>query len=583
VPAILVRHRAPNDFLVLELPADISIRQLETELEKRGVKKTIDRRRRIVSIHLSDAQELHSLREHFPLEIHSSAFGLLSFRSAPGVSLEKQKAIVDSYHDLDRAREALEGISNVGKLDDHQLSAVAAATDSAIDGLCVFDEQGLGKTVQALFAFHVLRQRGLIGVGLVLCPKNMVMEWAHDCTRMFGDGYSIVAVSGSLREKRRQLTQSADLYVSNFETAVSLKHTLQEILKWPSNGSLLIVDESFYVKNRESRRTRAILNLRAYARRCLVLCGTPAPNHPADIVAQMDLATSGKTFSGVVVPKERDAASQIVSDVLDDRGVFVRRVKKVVMPSLPDRTLNRVLIRLADAQAELYYSRLMDLHASVLMSDQKDFQTQRLSYFAKRSALLQICVCPEAVVPNFLGNVAKHTALDEILHELIERQNEKVVLWSFYRHSIDKLVQRYARFNPVRIDGSIPDIAVRRESIRRFQEDNETMLVIANPAAAGAGITLHRARIAVYESMSNQTAHYLQSLDRIHRRGQTRPVEYIFLLSEGTLEVNEFENLQGKEQDSRELLGDPSSIEITRDLLLEELARAIDAFKKYRN
>ena len=32
------------------------------------------------------------------------------------------------------------------------------------------------------------------------------------------------------------------------------------------------------------------------------------------------------------------------------------------------------------------------------------------------------------------------------------------------------------------------------------------MVFAANPAAAGAGLTLHRARVAIYESLSNQAA-----------------------------------------------------------------------------
>jgi len=48
-------------------------------------------------------------------------------------------------------------------------------------------------------------------------------------------------------------------------------------------------------------------------------------------------------------------------------------------------------------------------------------------------------------------------------------------------------------------DGAVSDVQVRRDAVRRFQEDDETMLFIANPAAAGAGLTLHRARYSVYE------------------------------------------------------------------------------------
>jgi SNF2 family DNA or RNA helicase len=110
--------------------------------------------------------------------------------------------------------------------------------------------------------------------------------------------------------------------------------------------------------------------------------------------------------------------------------------------------------------------------------------------------------------------------------------------------------------------------------VRRFQEDDETMLFVANPAAAGAGLTLHRARFAIYESLSNQAAHYLQSLDRIHRRGQTRDVEYLVLLCDRTVEVEEYHRLTRKERVAHDLLGDQVDEPITRETMLAEAIQA---------
>src|SRR5207237_10393340 len=140
--------------------------------------------------------------------------------------------------------------------------------------------------------------------------------------------------------------------------------------------------------------------------------------------------------------------------------------------------------------------------------------------------------------------------------EAIGKRGEKVVLWSFYTASIDAIIGRFSRFNPVRYDGTVANVADRGDAVRRFQEDNATMLFVANPAAAGAGLTLHRARVAVYDSMSNQAAHYLQSLDRIHRRGQERDVEYLILLIEDSVEMAEYERLLRKERAAQLLLGD---------------------------
>jgi SNF2 family DNA or RNA helicase len=125
----------------------------------------------------------------------------------------------------------------------------------------------------------------------------------------------------------------------------------------------------------------------------------------------------------------------------------------------------------------------------------------------------------------------------------------------------------------LRYDGEVTDVTARREVVRRFQEDDSSMVLVANPAAAGAGLTLHRARVAVYESLSNQAAHYLQSLDRIHRRGQTREVEYLVLLCDKTIEIDEYERLVRKEHAAQDLLGDVVEPPVTRESFLAD-ARA---------
>src|SRR6185312_5487160 len=187
--------------------------------------------------------------------------------------------------------------------------------------------------------------------------------------------------------------------------------------------------------------------------------------------------------------------------------------------------------------------------------------------------------CPDQVDPSCIEVPSKLLAMDQMLRNLIEEQNEKVIVWSFFRRSVESIFQRYARYNPVRIDGSVSDTAARAEAVRRFQTDDDTMLFVANPAAAGAGLTLTRSRIAIYESFSPQAAHYMQSLDRIHRRGQGRGVDYYILLSEGTIEEDEYDRLLRKEQQAADLFGDPIAQPVRRELFLRELLEGLRKFR----
>lgn len=477
------------------------------------------------------------------------------------------------------AKDLLADVSGLGVLDDHQLVNVAAMTLPKGYGLCVFDEQGAGKTVTLIYAFDVLVDRDEADFALIVAPKSMVPEWPRDFERFKGDLYKAGVVSGSRKEKRVALASRADVLVTNFETVVSMEQEIKALLRRHQGRAVLVVDESFYVKSLDAKRTRALRRLREHCVRAFVLCGTPAPNSPQDLVQQFNLVDFGLTFDGVNMPREREVARPLVRRAIEERGLYTRHLKADVLPDLPPKAFNRVLLPLQPKQGEAYAAALNDLILDLRSVDEATFGRRLTSFLARRSALLQICSNPASLIEGYLESPAKLLALDDLLEELVVHRGEKVVVWSFYTSSLDAIVSRYARFNPVRYDGSVSDVAERREAVRKFQEDEETRLFVANPAAAGAGLTLHRARFAVYESMSNQAAHYLQSLDRVHRRGQERDVEYFVLLCDRTIEVNEYERLTDKERAAQSLLGDQVEPPVTREAMLNEALAASRLFR----
>jgi SNF2 family DNA or RNA helicase len=473
----------------------------------------------------------------------------------------------------DHARSLISDSAGLGTLDPHQVINVAAMTSAGGIGLCVFDEQGAGKTVTMIYAFDLLVERDEADLMLIVAPKSMVPEWPADFARFRQDLYRVAIISGSVREKRRALESGADVFVTNFETAVSLEPELRALLRSKDGRAVLAIDEPFFIKSLDAQRTRALRRLREWCGRAFVLCGTPAPNSPHDLVQQFGLVDFGRTFDEVAIPKDRHAALPVVQNAIETRGLYVRHLKAQVLPDLPQKRFQRVYVPLEPIQRRAYESALHDLILDLESINDREFQQRIPNFLARRATLLQICSNPVAVVPGYQETPSKLHALDALLQDLIGRKAEKVVLWSFYTASIEAMVARYRKYGVVRYDGSVTEVAARRTSVQQFQQDQDTMLFVANPAAAGAGLTLHRARYAVYESLSNQAAHYLQSLDRIHRRGQERDVEYIVLLGEGTIEMAEYDRLMTKEAAAQNLLGDPEIATPSRETLLAD-ARA---------
>ncbi len=471
---------------------------------------------------------------------------------------------------VDAARRMLGDVTLLPGLDDHQVVNVAGMTAPGACGLCLFDEQGAGKTVSLIAAFDVLVQRDEADLMLVFSPKSMIGEWVKDFRRFTGDLYRVVPVTGTSEQRRHALATRAEVFITNYESAVGSGDELAALVSRHRQRAVLAVDESYHVKNDQTLRSRAVHALRQVAGRAYVLCGTPAPNTAHDLVAQVSLVDLGETFSAVDLPTDPVAARHLVREALDDNPVYLRNLKANVLPELPGRTYQRTVVPMAPHQ-RLLYDRARDSLVEDLRSiSDAEFQRHRVSFAARRATLLRLCSNPKGIVSDYDETSAKETALDALLAERCGN-GEKVVVWSFFTASAAALMARYVHYGAVRYDGSVTDAAERARLVSRFQEDDTTLVFVANPAAAGAGITLHRSRTAIYESMSNQPAHYLQSLDRIHRRGQDRDVEYFFLLCQDSLEEPEYDRLLQKQMSARELLLDDDEPPATRTSMLAEL------------
>lgn len=486
-------------------------------------------------------------------------------------------AVAEAVRALDKggvelARAMLSDAQLVAGLDDHQVVNVAAMTVSNGHGLCLFDEQGSGKTVCVIAAFDVLAQRDAADFMLILAPKSMLGEWKHDIDRLTAV-YRVAVYAGTNAEKRAALESRPDVLVANYEAAINDAGRLGAVAARHGHRGVLVVDESFNLKNAATLRTQAALQLRRRMGRTFVLCGTPAPNRADDVVAQVGLVDFGLTFEGVIVPDDRLNAVPVVRAALDTSPLYRRSLKADVLHNLPDRTFTRIPVSLAPRQRALYDAAERDLIDELHHLGDREFAGSLTTWAARRAALLRLCSNPSGVLDDFDEQPTKLAALDRIIERFVCEQGEKLVVWSFFTASLSTIVDRYEHLGVVRYDGTVTSVANRARAVRAFQEDPATRLFVANPAAAGAGLTLHAARFAVYESLSNQAAHYLQSLDRIHRRGQERAVEYFFLVAEDTLESAEYERLAMKHVSARDLLGDDDPLPVSRERLLTDLVR----------
>lgn len=456
------------------------------------------------------------------------------------------------------------------QLDAHQYSAVAAMISPSLKGMALFDEQGTGKTLCAIISYDILRQKGLLSHLLVIAPKSVLTAWEKEIQQFLPGKYNVLRVSGS-RVDRLKIIGEHDILLASYEAAARSKILLQGLMTTKNRQFMMVIDESYFVKNAGAQRSRAIISLRQWCKRAYVLCGTPAPNSPSDIVNQINVTDSGATFNNIRIPKDDDHAKEVIKEALGKSAIYLRRLKEEVLPDIPNKNINKTFIELSPIQANIYEREVNGLVDDVNKISEPYFLSHLGLFMARKWALLQICSHPRVISPDYTEVPAKLLAIDQILHSLVVERNQKVVIWSFFTFSLQRIVERYAHYGVVRIDGTVTSMEDRAKAIRLFQSDPSVMVFVGNPAAAGAGITLTAASNAIFESFSNQPAHYMQSVDRIHRRGQIHEVNSFILISKNTLEEREFQKLAEKEHRGHGIFENIPREPVTKEGFLNEL------------
>ena len=104
-------------------------------------------------------------------------------------------------------------------------------------------------------------------------------------------------------------------------------------------------------------------------------------------------------------------------------------------------------------------------------------------------------------------------------------ENKKVIIWSCFVQNVELIALRLSDLGAEYIHGGVDagnedDLDTREGKIKRFHDDENCKVLVANPAACSEGISLHKVcQYAIYLDRSFNAAHYLQSEDRIHRLG----------------------------------------------------------------
>ncbi len=396
-----------------------------------------------------------------------------------------------------------------------------------------FSVPGAGKTT-VTFALHLLTQTEGQKL-LVICPKSAFPAWSEvveECmSREAPESLRepFTPLTGGVDAIRETLKSGKKRFVITYDQLVTAVDPIVAFLL--QNPVHVVLDESHRMKGGLAvKRGAVLLNLATLPIRRDILSGTPMPQDAGDLQSQLDFLWPGMGLGNQIL---RGASPR---DVIGN--LYVRTTKADL--GLPPVERHFVQVGMGRGQAALYgivRSEIIRQCSSMRSGSGVDLIRARRSVMR----LLQLSSNPvlalrgimedapevesgilEEVIDN--GPSPKMIAVRDFARQLAA-EGRKTVIWTIFTDTIEQLERMLADLNPVTVYGAIPsgdiaDLNTREGRLRKFKTDPTCMTFIANPAAAGEGISLHQVcHDAIYVDRSYNSTHYLQSIDRIHRLG----------------------------------------------------------------
>jgi SNF2 family DNA or RNA helicase len=382
------------------------------------------------------------------------------------------------------------------------------------------------------------------------------------------------STAGKSKEKELNtlFKSSYDLHIliMNVE-ALSTKKGKQFAEKFLScHKTLMSIDESTTIKNPGAARTKNIIALGKNVSYKRILTGSPVTKSPLDLYTQcwfldpwlLDQQSYYSFRTRYALTRKINVSGRQVEIVVGYRNLgelsekikpFSHRVLKDDCLDLPPKTYMKRTIQLTEEQNKVY-KQMKEIALATLNGK----MTTTHNVITQLMRLHQI-TCGHFKSDDGQTQKIANNRLNELMDVLSEMEG-KAVIWAHYRYDIEVIVEslkkEYGDNSVVTYYGDTTTDD-RQKAIKLIQDPNSSVrFIVGTPQTGGYGITLTGASTMIYYSNGYDLEKRQQSEARIDRIGQEKPMTYIDIIAEGTVDEKIVKALRTKVNIATEIMGE---------------------------
>ncbi len=382
-------------------------------------------------------------------------------------------------------------------LREYQIEGIETIRKNKNFGL--FWQQRLGKTIVSILAVKDYKKV------IFAVPNNVVTYWAKEISENIeGIHLEVLPVSKKKREKLYKKYETAEqMWIVGSYDTISV-----DVLKDNTifkGTDYLVLDESHFLRNRKSKRSKGVLKLRDNCQYCLALSGTPAVNSAIDLLRIFRLIFNDKKYANKyyfkkkyfnVIKKDKRVTYQLKPEMVDEWETMLKKlcdIKKIHdhLKWLPRSIIKNVYLEMNKDQ-NTHYKKML-LESKRVIKDHEKVENKAITQIVR---LRQLCLDPKILDINATSTKLQWL-FEYIPNTLEENPNERIVVFTNFTSLFKKWDLKLPNgitYDFLTGEQSLKD---REKIIEQFQLGNIHVL-FANIQVSSLGITLDRATISIF-------------------------------------------------------------------------------------
>ncbi len=434
------------------------------------------------------------------------------------------------------------------KLMAHQREAVAKVLPSRVGAL--FMDMGTGKSRTTIELANLRASK--IDKVVWFTPVSLKLSVAEEI-RKHTDCTDMCVFDGKTNSRNLPRVR---WYVIGIESMSSSNRVVAAVNQIITERTMVVLDESSYIKGPHSKRTERLTYICAKARYRLILTGTPLSQGVVDLFAQMRFLSpkilgysSFYSFAANHLEYSEKYPGMIVrahnTEWLAAKiNPYTYQIRKEDCIDLPNKIYSTNYSYMTDEQ-RYWYEWIKDKFLMYVNPDDWD------SY-----KLFQLFNALQQVVSGFYNE--KHYKTGDVLHQFDNDRidlfseivgqipgDEQVIIWAKYMYDIQQISKALRNESYVLYTGLQNE--KQKEQAKLSFQAGDVQFFIATPSSGGHGLTLNEAGTVIFYNNSFKYSERIQAEDRCHRIGQTKNVHYLDIVCSNSIDERIMDAISCKE------------------------------------